>query len=96
MSGSGVQVAPGWGVNEGAGQGSGDVGDAAVCFDTLVAITVMAQEIARHVKSNGWNMERYMEETANMAADSGGVVGIMYEQEHLRYIAMIAVGGGAL
>ena len=92
MSG-GVGVPPGLG--EG---GFGDVGEAAVCFQTMAKTMKRLWEIRGNVEADSINVEKYVKEQSVVTMDLTKACGRMFEQEHLRFIAMFSAtrnnGGG--
>ncbi len=84
MSG-GVGVPPGLG--EG---GFGDVGGAAVCFHTMAKTMKRLGELRDDVEADSITAEKYVKELSVVTMDFAKACGRMFEQEHLRFIAMFS------
>ena len=88
MSG-GVGVPPGLG--EG---GFGDVGEAAVCFQTMAKTMKRLGEIRDNVEADSINVEKYVKELSVVTRDLTKACGRMFEQEHAMFSATRNNGGG--
>jgi hypothetical protein len=90
---SGVEVPPG--LDDG---GFDDVGEAAVCFQTMAGTMRRLGKIRDDVEADSINLEKYLKELAMVTMDVTKACGRMFEQEHLRFIAMFSAtrtsGGG--
>ncbi len=91
-------MAGGVGVPPGLGEGAfGDVGEAAVCFQTMARTMKRLGGIRDNVEADGINVEKYVKDLSVVTMDPTKARGIIFEQEHLRFIAMFAAsktGGG--
>ncbi len=79
------------GLSVGGKKGFGDVGEAAVCFQTMAEFIRRLREIRDNVEADNVNVERYVKELAGVTIDCTitKACGRMFEQEHLRVIAMV-------
>ncbi len=82
---SGVGVPPG--LDDG---GFDDVGEAAVCFQTMAKAMRRLGEIRDNVESDSINVDRYLKELAFMTMDPTKARGRMFDHEHLMFIAMLS------
>ncbi len=74
--------------------GFGGVGEAGVCLQTMARLMRRLGEIRDHVKADGINVEKYVKELTVVTIDLVKACGMMFEQEPLRFIAMITAAGG--
>ncbi len=81
----GVGVPPG--LSDG---GFGDVGEAAMCFQSMAKTMRRLGEIRDNVEMDGIKVEKYVKELSAVTMDLTKACGRMFQQEHLRFIAMFS------
>ena len=90
---SGVGVPPG--LDDG---GFDDVGEAAVCFQTMAKAMRRLGEIRDNVEADVINVDKYVKELSVATMNLTKACGRMFEQENFRFIAMFSEtrtrGGG--
>ncbi len=92
---SGVGVPPG--LDDG---GFGDVGEAAVCFQTMARTMRRLGEFRDNVEADSISVEKYLKELAEVTIDLNKACGRMCEHDNIRFIAMFSAtrtcgaGGG--
>ena len=81
------------GLGGGAG-GFGDVGQAAVNYQEMVWGVKRFSDIETHEEADAINVEKYVKELSKVCWDMFRATGTMFEQEHLRFINVLAAIGG--
>ncbi len=75
--------------------GFGDVGEAAVCFQSMGKIMRRLVEIRDNVKNDSLGVEKHLKELAIATMGFAIACRRMFEQEHLMLIAMFSAMGTA-
>ncbi len=75
------------GLSEG---GFGGVGEAAVCFQTMAQTMKHMREIIDNVEAHSINVEKHVRELSLVMMDLTKACGRMFEQAHLRFVAMFS------
>ena len=92
-----LKMSNGVGFPPGLDDDCGDAGEEAVCFQTMAKTMRRLAEI-RNVEVDSISVEKHLKELAMVTRDHTKCCGRMFEQEHLRFIAMFsatrASGGG--
>ncbi len=87
---AGVGVPPGL-----AGAGFGEVDDARANFSRIVNGMTRLREISENVAGDQLNVEKYVKDLSDVRTEMFRATGCMFEQEHFRFINMVAaVGNG--